>query len=380
MLMLEHDAKVILAQHGVPVPQGILTDGGLPELPFEPPYVAKAQVPAGGRGKAGGIRAVERRADVARTVSELVGMRLRGHAVREVRIEQAIAAAREVYLSLSIDPRSAAITVLVSVQGGVDVEEAGAERATAAPTADALGAAVDRLAGRLEPDLSAATSRAGRLLASAFLALDLTLLEINPLFVRGDGSFIAGDAKLIVDDNALPRQEALRALLRQRARAYPDVVFKLEHGFDLVVLDPEGEIGLVTTGAGLSMQLIDELIAGGARPFNFLDIRSGGMRGSPERLIEVLRRIARAPRIRVVLVNIFAGITELGEFARLLIAALEAVPELGATLVVRLVGNGEREAAALLEGSERAMILEPELDRAVALAVRVATGEHARHA
>jgi succinyl-CoA synthetase beta subunit len=118
------------------------------------------------------------------------------------------------------------------------------------------------------------------------------------------------------------------------------------------------------------MQLVDEMIRAGARPYNFLDIRTGMMRGRPDRLILVLRQIARGPRIRSVLVNIFAGITELGEFARLLLEALAAVPELQAQLVVRLVGNGEDQAAALLERCGRPMILERDLDRAVALAVR----------
>jgi succinyl-CoA synthetase beta subunit len=370
MLMLEHDAKEILSRHGVPVPPGVLVAGAaVPALPFAGPAVVKAQVPTGGRGKAGGIRRAERASELPAILAQLLGSRVRGHTVGECRIEQAVVGAEERYLSFSIEPASAAVTVLASGSGGVDVEEAPPDaphRASAALDRAALETALDDLV----PAFGAPLAQAGRLLAGLFLDLELTLLEINPLFVLEDGSFVVGDVKLIADDNALVRQPELAALVAARRHAYPDAAFKLEHGFDFVLLDPDGEVGLVTTGAGLSMQLVDEVIRAGARPYNFLDIRTGMMRGRPDRLILVLRQIARGPRIRSVLVNIFAGITELGEFARLLLEALAAVPELQAQLVVRLVGNGEDQAAALLERCGRPMILERDLERAVALAVR----------
>jgi len=373
MLMLEHDAKEILARHGLAVPRGRLVASAQEiDLPFAGPCVVKAQVPTGGRGKAGAIRKASTAAELPAILADLLGTRLKSHTVAECRIEQAIEGARELYLSFSIDPAAAAVTVLASANGGMEVEEAAdVLRASAAPSREGLEQATRDLAHRLGPDLGAPLASAGRLLARLFLELELTLLEINPLFVQGDGSVVAGDVKLIADDNALLRQPELAALVRARRKAYPDAAFKLEHGFDFVVLDPEGEVGLVTTGAGLSMKLIDEMTRSGARPFNFLDIRTGQMRGSPERLILVLRRIAQGRKIRSVLVNIFAGITDLGEFARLLIEALDAVPELDAPLVVRLVGNGEEAAAALLEACGRPMILEQDLERAVALAVRV---------
>jgi succinyl-CoA synthetase beta subunit len=302
MLMLEHDAKEILSRHGVPVPLGVLVAGAaLPALPFDGPAVVKAQVPAGGRGKAGGIRRAERASELPAILAELLGSRVKGHTVGECRIEQAVVGAEERYLSFSIEPASAAVT-----------------------------------------------TQAGRLLAGLFLDRELTLLEINPLFVLDDGSFVVGDVKLIADDNALVRQPELAALLEARRHAYPDAAFKLEHGFDLVLLDPDGEVGLVTTGAGLSMQLVDEMIRAGARPYNFLDIRTGMMRGRPDRLILVLQQIARGPRIRSVLVNVFAGITDLGEFARLLLAALAQAPQLKVPVVARLIGNGLEAAQRTL--------------------------------
>jgi succinyl-CoA synthetase beta subunit len=122
----------------------------------------------------------------------------------------------------------------------------------------------------------------------------------------------------------------------------------LEHEFDYVVIDPQGELGLLTTGAGLSMMLIDELRAAALKPDNFLDIRTGGLRGETTRLVSVLTWIAAGPRVRLVLVNIFAGITELGEFSKLLVSALQQVPRLKVPVVARLVGNGLPAAREVL--------------------------------
>ncbi|MYZ47665.1 ATP-grasp domain-containing protein [Propylenella binzhouense] len=373
MLMLEHDAKEILAGKGVPVPLGVLaesTDAPLPDFP--PPFVVKAQVPFGGRGKAGGIRSCGTRAALPALLGEMIGMALKGHPVQACRIEQAVAGAQEFYLSLSVHAPTASVAVLLSPEGGVEIEGEGSAALRSGRSrlgADAIAAEVARLAEDLPETVRSAVTAAGKALGGLFVELDALLLEINPLFVRPDGTWLAGDAKLILDDNALPRQPELAALLRARANAYADTAFKLAQGFDFVVLDPDGEIGLVTTGAGLSMKLIDELIGLGARPFNFCDIRTGQMRGDPARLILVLQAMAAAPHIRSILVNIFAGITDLAEFADLLVKALLAVPEIKVPVVVRLVGNGEGEAAAILAGSGLPLRLESDLDAAVALAV-----------
>jgi succinyl-CoA synthetase beta subunit len=156
----------------------------------------------------------------------------------------------------------------------------------------------------------------------------------------------------------------LDALVHARAAAYPEVALKLDHGFDYVVVDPQGEIGLLTTGAGLSMMLIDELRGAGLKPFNFLDIRTGGLRGETTRLVKVLQWIGEAPRVRVVLINIFAGITELGEFSRLLVEAIRQAPALRVPVVARLVGNGLPAARTVL--AEAGIALHTDLDSALA--------------
>jgi succinyl-CoA synthetase beta subunit len=372
MLLLEHDAKELLRGHGIAVPPGVLVESAGP-APFPGPWMVKAQVPTGGRGKAGGIRRASRGEELSRHLADILGLRIHGHEVGACRIEK-VAAGREVYVALRVEPRDAGVQVLVSPLGGVGVEAAPEALLTgvAAPDEAALEAEIARLVAGLPGDLRAPVGDAAPSLARAFLALDALLIEINPLLVDDAGGWVAGDAKVILDDNALPRQEAVRELLTRRAAAYPEVVFKQDHGFDLVVLDPEGEIGLVTTGAGLSMQLVDELIVAGVRPYNFCDVRSGQMRGDPARLIGILGRIAEGPRVRAVLINIFAGITDLGEFAELLVTALRALPELEMPVVARLVGNGEERAVAILRTAGVRVVLEPDLDRAVALAVEAA--------
>ena len=179
-----------------------------------------------------------------------------------------------------------------------------------------------------------------------------------------DGSWVAGDAKLVSDDNALPRQAELNALVGLRANVYPEAALKLAHGFDYVVVDPDGDIGLLTTGAGLSMMLIDELRAVGLKPYNFLDVRTGGFRGDPTRLINVLKWISGGRRIRIMLINIFAGITDLGEFSRLLVTALQQVPEFKAPIVARLAGNGLADARSAFD--QAGIKLYTELDDAIA--------------
>jgi succinyl-CoA synthetase beta subunit len=156
-------------------------------------------------------------------------------------------------------------------------------------------------------------------------------------------------------------------LLEQYPDIYTESARKLAHGFDYVEVDPDGEIGLITTGAGLSMQLMDELKAQGRRPVNFCDIRSGQFRGDPARLIAVMRWIVSRPNVRVVLVNIFAGITDLAEFARLLVEATAQVPELRVPIIARLIGRNLEEAIGILRASDRSVTVEPDLDRAIEL-------------
>lgn len=379
VLMLEHDAKEVLSTKGIPAPLGVLTnDPGL-SPPFTGPWFVKAQIPVGGRGKEGGIRRAETSDDLSRALAQIIGMRIKGHSVNECRVEIAVSASYETYISLHIDPQLALVRMLVSPVGGVEVEQHSSDsliitEAHLDPLS--LTKACDQAVETLPLAFRTTVRSAAKTLSSVFLELDATLLEINPLLILEDGSWIAGDAKLIIDDNAFVRQPTLHELVKDRAHAYPEVAFKFDEGFDFVVLDHEGEVGLVTTGAGLSMQLIDELVSHGIRPFNFCDLRSSRLRGDPSRLIGILKRFAGSTRIRVVLVNIFAGITDLAEFSRLLLAALRAVPALKVPVIVRLTGNGEEKVAAHLQGYESTLIVEPDLDRCVLQIARIVSKEY----
>ena len=370
MFLIEHHGKELLASHGIPIPGGVFVpasgDISAVRAP-DGPVMVKAQVAAGGRGKAGAVQAASSREDVARIIAGLDGRDLNGKPIHGFRIEQRVSFAHEAYVSLSVDGETARIRILVSPDGGVDVEanENRARAALALP--DQLADAAKTLCAELPSPIRHALADAVPRLADILLQHEATLLEVNPLFILADGSWMVGDIKLVIDDNAIVRQPAISALLEQNPGIYPESARKLTHGFDYVEVDAQGEIGLITTGAGLSMQLIDELKAQGRRPLNFCDIRSGQFRGDPARLIAVMQWIASRPSVKVVLVNIFAGITDLAEFAKLLVQAAGQVPELRVPIVARLIGRNLDDARQVLAASDLAVTLEPDLDRAIGL-------------
>jgi succinyl-CoA synthetase beta subunit len=369
MYLLEHDAKELLARHGVVVPAGCLIgrDDTIHRRALPPgPWMVKGQIAAGGRGKAGIIRKAATPKELADHSAEILGATVMGRTVEAARVEEQVSGAEETYIGLLLDPAAGGVRVIMSARGGVDIEALPPEAVRsdiAAAEAGALSECVARLAASFGGARAKALGEAGSRLAHAFLGHEALLVEVNPLFVHPDGRWVAGDAKLITDDNALPRQAALARLVATRAAAYPDVARKLEHGFDYVIVDAAGEIGLLTTGAGLSMMLIDELRAAGLKPYNFLDIRTGGLRGDTARLTQVLKWIGEGKNVKVLLVNIFAGITDLGEFARLLLQALRDAPAFKVPVVARLVGNGLTAARESLGAA--GIALHTDLDEAL---------------
>lgn len=368
MYLIEHDAKQLLARHGLPVPAGCLLSDPAATTALPPgPWVVKAQITAGGRGKAGLIKTADSAAEVAARSRDILGQSAKGRTVRAVRVEQQVSGASEAYLSMLLDPAAAGVRIIMAENGGVDIESLPQEAlrtATAAPDAAALTAAAEQLAATLPGATGRALAAAGRAMAQAFVAEEALLIEINPLFVHADGRWVAGDAKVVTDDAALPRQPAQRALLADVCGAYIETAVKDAHGCDYVVVDPAGEIALLTTGAGLSMMLIDEMRGAGLKPYNFLDIRTGGLRGETKRLVKVLQWMHEGRNVKVLLINIFAGITELGEFSRLLVSALNDVPEFRVPVVARLVGNGMEAAREVLAAA--GIALHSDLDAALA--------------
>jgi succinyl-CoA synthetase beta subunit len=333
-------------------------------------------VPVGGRGRAGGVVRCDNVADAGIAAKRLIGTSIKGHEVRSCLVETAIAGANEYYLSLMIDPAHYGIRVTLLCEGGVNVEQSAdaiSRSRLLAPEQAEIVAALRELAANEPLARQTALIDIGSKVASLFLARELMLAEINPLFVTADGC-IAGDAKIVVDLNVLDRQPAIAGMIERSPEVYPDAYRKLHDGFDYVEVDPAGEIGLVTTGAGLSMQLIDELTARGLRPLNFCDIRTGQLRGDPTRLMRVLEWIGARPNVRVVLVNIFAGITDLSEFAGLLCSALERTPSIKVPVVARLVGNRFAEARTFLAQARPDIAVEEDLGAALARVDQVLAG------
>lgn len=380
MLLIEADGKALLGRHGVSVPPAALVRSG-GAAGFVPagsgPWVVKAQVPVGGRGKAGGVVACCDPAAVAAALDQLLGAKLKGHPVTCCLVEVAVTGAQEHYLALFLDPAGYGVRVAWSRDGGVDVEGGTKTLDTlAAPDAASILAAVDALLA-VEPDAvaRAALRATAESLACALLEDGLLLAEVNPLFVGPIGA-VAGDAKVVIDLNLAETRPNLRRLILDRPDAYPDAVRKLQEGFDYVELDPEGAVGLITTGAGLSMMVVDEMTARGLRPLNFCDLRTGQLRGDPARLVRVLGWIAARPSVRVVLVNIFAGITDLAEFGRLLSEALDAT-QLRVPVVARLVGNGAAAGRAELARRHPDVVLEGALPAALDRVAAICAGASA---
>lgn len=386
MVVLEHDAKELLALWGLRVPPGALVE--LKEvreglcwergLPLGP-WVVKAQVPVGGRGKAGGIRFASTLDQVRYQLMGLLGSTLRGHLVRACRVEQVVSGGEQAYVGFTVDPVEGGVRVLVSRRGGVDIEELDARTgvvrsALAPPEAAALQQKVMELVDTLDPVRQTALRQAAVALAKVFLAYEAVLLEVNPVFLLSNQAWVAGDVKLITDDNALYRHRELQELLVRRAEMYPGSYTKWREGFDYIELNPEGEVALLTTGAGLSMILIDELGRLGLRAYNFCDVGTGQLRGDPQRLVQVLRRVARGSRVKVLLVNVFAGVTHLGEFARLMLEALAQVPECCVPVVARLVGTGLEDAEQILSNAGHRIRLTTELPEAIRIAAALVSG------
>jgi len=365
VLLIEADGKALFAEHGIPVPAGVVVTATVPTLPGGGPWMVKAQVPVGGRGKAGGIIRCDTRDEIETTVAGMLGSRLKGHRVDACLVEAAVTG-QERYLAVMVDAASYGLRVIYSAQGGIGIEGSGsAPGRLCPPHPDAASEVLaDLVAG--EPDgRHGRVVAIGKALAAMLLEQELALAEINPLFVSACGC-VAGDAKVVIDLNAIGRQTGIAKIVSARPTVYLDACRKTAEGFDYVELDPEGEIGLVTTGAGLSMMLIDELTARGAKPLNFCDIRTSQMRGSPDRLIRVLDWITSRLSLKAVLVNIFAGITDLGEFAGLLAAAIDASPALRVPVVARLVGRNATEAQQILGEAQPGMLVTEDLGDALA--------------
>ena len=388
----EYQAKELLRAYGVPVPPGEVayTDRGATRVAEDlggSRWVVKAQVHAGGRGKAGGVRIASSLAELRELTDAMIGTRLvteqtgeEGQLVQRVLIERACRVDREFYLGLTIDRGSQRITAIASADGGVDIEAVAREHPerihteTADPATGLLDfqcrklATAIGLAHRMRPFVKL-VKRLERL----FVDKDAELLEINPLVVTDDGDFLALDCKISFDDNALFRQGEV-AELRDFDEEDPKEVEASGHGLNYIALD--GQVGCIVNGAGLAMATMDAIVLHGARPANFLDVGGGA---SAEKVANAFRIVLEDPNVRVIFVNIFAGINRCDWIATGVLQAART-QEIEVPIVVRLAGTNVDEGRAILEGSGIAFVLARDLDDGARKAAAALTALEAGYA
>jgi len=348
----EYQAKALLAEFGVAVPKG-----GVAYTPDEaakvagelggPVWVVKAQIHAGGRGKAGGIKLAKSVEQVRQFAGELLHKTLvtyqtgaAGKEVTRVYIEEGCDIARELYLGLLVDRASSRITLMASTEGGVDIEQVAAitpEKILMVDIDPAIGMQAyhaRRIAFGLGLEGGQVRSATDFLLGMyrTFTELDASIVEINPLVVTGAGEVVALDAKLSFDDNALYRHKEILDL-RDESEEDPAEVEAAKHDLNYIKLD--GNIGCMVNGAGLAMATMDIIKLHGGEPANFLDVGGGASR---ERVTRAFKLILADPNVEALLVNIFGGIMRCDVIAEGVVAAVREV-SLHVPLVVRLAGT-----------------------------------------
>lgn len=373
MKIHEYQAKEILANYGVPMPRG-----GMASTPAEAREIAsrlggkvaiKAQVYAGGRGKAGGIKTASSPEEAERLAQEMIGMQLVTHQtspegvpVNKVLVEEAVGIERELYLGIVIDSAQGLPVIMASEAGGVDIEEVAAKSPE-----KILKAYVDPVAGfqpflgrrlafglNLDPEQIRPATQLIRNLYRAFEEKDCSLAEINPLVVTSDGRLLALDAKLNLDDNALFRHRDY-AELRDAGQEDELELEASKHNISYIKLD--GDVGCMVNGAGLAMATMDIIKLMGAEPANFLDVGGGA---SEEMVTKAVIILLSDPKVKAALVNIFGGILRCDIVARGMIEASKQM-ETKVPVVVRMRGTNVDEGMRLLAESGLPVILAKDL-------------------
>ncbi len=389
MNLHEYQSKQLFADYGIPVPQGIAIQS-LDELESATQklggegWAVKAQVHAGGRGKAGGVK-ISRSLDEAKTAAEaLLGAKLvthqtdaNGMPINTLLIESLTDIADELYLSLLVDRGSRRITIMASTEGGMNIEEVAAEtpQKILTETLDPVAGFQPYIARNLafSLGLEGVQVRQFTALLAALLKLfvekDAALIEINPLVITAQGDLLALDAKINLDDNALYRHQDIVAM---RDKTQEDERESRAAEFDLNYIHLEGDIGCMVNGAGLAMATMDLIKLHGGEPANFLDV-GGGV--TAERVTEAFKIILSDPAVKGILVNIFGGIVRCDLIAEGIIEAANDV-NIAVPVVVRLEGTNAREGRELLENSGMDMIAAETLADAADKIVAAAKGEN----
>lgn len=363
MKLHEYQSKDLLAQHGVPVPGGEVTSDPNEAKriadQFGGKVVVKAQVLMGGRGKAGGVKLFNDSQAASDFTKELIGKRLisiqnpAGMIVEKVLVAEQIDIAEEYYLSVLMDRAVAKLVVMISKEGGMEIEEV-AER-----NPDAIVKVhVDPAWGVCDYELRAAVAKANipgqarnqmismiKKLVKTYIDSDADLIEINPCALTPEGKLLAADAKVSIDDNALFRQSKYQATADDSAEDEIEAEAS-RRGIAYVRLD--GEVGIIGNGAGLVMCSMDEVKAAGGQPADFLDVGGGAQ---AERVKSCVELVMMDPKVKGILINIFGGITRCDEVAKGILQAIEEL-NISIPVVARIEGTAAEEGRAILAGTK----------------------------
>lgn len=383
MKLHEYQAKEVLANYGIPVPEGRVAhfpyDAWMVSMELGAPIVIKAQVLTGGRGKAGGVQ-IARTSDEARNISQdMFGKILvtkqtgpGGVKVRKVLVEKLADIKRELYFSIVVDRTTSRPTVIASKRGGMSIEEVAEKYPD-----DIIKIPIDPAVGflpyqirRLKYDLELVeqgkeAAKVFSALYKAFMDKDCSLLELNPLVVVNTGHLLALDAKMSVDDNALYRKKEI-SKMRDLTESNPDELEARFAGLNFIKL--AGNIGCMVNGAGLAMTTMDIIKLSGGDPANFLDV---GGEATPDTISKGFEIITRDPNVKAIFINIFGGIVRCDKVANGIIQALKTV-DVKIPVVVRLTGMNKKEGMEILKKSPLSFHIADDLKDAAKMVAKLA--------
>jgi len=373
----EYQAKEIFRKYGIPIPPGEVAS--TPEeaeaiaRKFGTTVVVKAQVHAGGRGKAGGVKLAKTPAEAKSVASQILKLTIKGLPVQKVLVTPAADIASEAYVGIIVDSASKRAVFMASPAGGIDIEEVAAktpEKLLKHPIDPRYGLQAYeamQLAFFLYSDMKQVRAAAKILqqLYRAFSENGGSLAEINPLVTTPAGEVVALDAKMVIDDNELDRRPDIAALRDESAEDASEVEARKAN---LTFIKLDGNVGCIVNGAGLAMATMDLVKYYGGEPANFLDI---GGSSNPEKVVAALRIITGDPNVKAILFNIFGGITRTDDVANGIVTAIKQNP-LKVPLVIRLTGTNEEIAVNILK--ENGLSAMTDMDEAVKKAVALATG------
>ena len=354
MKIHEYQAKEIFSRYRIPVTNEVVCytveEAVAAAEKLGLPVVVKAQVLAGGRGKAGGVKLARTKEEVPELAGKILGMDIKGYTVEKILIAQGVKFSSEFYVGLTIDRNSKSVIFMASSEGGVEIEEVAKENPDAIhkfiidPDLGLTPFLARKIAFALFTDFSLVKQGADlfQKLYKIFMDTDSSLVEINPLVITSEGQLLALDGKMNFDDNALFRQPEIEALNEPTEDELKELDAK-EKGLTYIRLD--GSIGCMVNGAGLAMATLDLIKYFGGEPANFLDI---GGSSNPQKVIDAMNLILSDKNVKVVMINIFGGITRCDDVARGLIIALDKI-KVEVPIVVRLSGTNSKEGLEILK-------------------------------